>query len=269
MTWTKLYTDLRAGWVAERGPGPNGRTGATLPRMRSTDGLLALSIVMDDFLRALRLAGSGQDRATVGVSDADAATRYTSSSVSTGGVLGSAGQRTYVPPDQWTVPLVEWIGRGKPTSDAAVRSLTWGIGPLSYSLPYHYTALQLEEIRFLMGAWNAVMVRVVAELSTAATQPILADEEIVAFWSAYYSLLRAIETVVELPHPSTWDRVKGGLKESLRATATFVGEATAEVATIVGETAGIAAGGLARGFLDQAGMTAFIVVAAAAYVYLR
>lgn len=276
-TWTDLYKSLRSKWIAERGPGPVGPSGARLPKMKTSDGMLLLSFFVDDFLRALRLANDSQDdRIPPGLLDRDQFIAERERRVLGGGAI--TPERQYDPYAD-AISLRIWLEKGRRVKGRPLTRTIERTGGIR--VPYTLWGRDHEgdaEAAHLISKWNAVLDQVAIQLAIPVTQrrSMLSDAEVIAFWKHLWLLVAGIETVVQYPHPSTRERILGGIKHAALVTVDFVEDATVAAADVAGRaaahvatTAGRAAGSAVEGFFDEAGVTAIITVAIAAFIALR
>jgi hypothetical protein len=290
MTWTAAYTDIRNRLVKERGIGGVGRTGASLPKMTGWDAMELVSWILGDAVSAIERAGYGQ-------------ARIVPASVEGPLLFILETQTNYVRGLKWwqedgwkghTISVQDWLTKGKripgvahqrlipasilsapfqgPAIDAAsLDHLAAATGGVRYQVGDGTDA----EVTLIAGKWSALVQVTAAAIGRALIAPgaEMTADELVAWWSAYYAAMVAIETVHETPRPSTWERIKGGLKFSAKTTLGFmeteVADAAGRVAAVAAGTVGKAAGSAAKGFFDEAGMTAMVVTGIAIVVALR
>lgn len=85
------------------------------------------------------------------------------------------------------------------------------------------------------------------------------------FWSALGGLCSTLDVLQENPPTSAVDVVKGALQSALHATEEFVGKSLADVSA----EAGKAAGNVAHGFFDNAGLLSVAVAGIALFLALK
>lgn len=263
--WVALYTQIRGELVKARGRGATGRTGADLPPTFAHEPFIFLALLWPSFMEAVKTAGGGFKHAYPAGPPSSNAQKIL--------------RRIDSPDATGAVELEKWLSSAKPAGDdPSVRYVTSSLTSMvSIPVAYGHTNRALEwsgrdpdvaMVRSVLVKWNVAIKMAGLCLEKMGTHPTLTPDQTVDWWSAMYQLLVAMEVVIENPPPTLGAQVIGGIKkaaeESVKATqeilavgSDLAGRAAAEVA----KSAGIAAGAAAKGFFDQAGMTAYLVVA--------
>lgn len=284
-TWLEAYTKIRDGLVAKQGAAASGNSGI-LPRTFAHDPFILLAEVYTSVESALvKMAGANYavhgkliDKynslsavRSFTVQDPDDNSRAEWEKVAKGdtGILGIS--QPLPPGERATVDLVEWISKGK----AAGGDSQWrfvGGAETAYRLGTHEHKAQ---VVFIVSRWDRCVALAAKALATLPTHPQLSEIETNEWWSAYKLLLTCLDVANDLPpDEGLWERIKGATKYSARETAEFAkgivkdtselaGGAAAELAALTGEALGRGV----KGFTDEAGLTAYVVVAGAVLYY--
>lgn len=273
--WQQLYIDLRTTLVKERGEATQGRTGASLPKTYAHEPFIWLAELFPDVLKALELEGDSAF-AFIG----RGATEYYQLT----GAYGEATAALDVYSGSFVdkraaydaalavkdIPLTDWIARGKLYGDDATIRLFKPAG-FPIAIPYHIGGVKSsadgrEALRFLLGKWNECIRQAGVALGNMARFPVMGAEQTREWWSAMYQLMTAIAVTIELPRPDFATRFKAAARHALDKSAEAAGELAAEAATFIGDVTGTATQGFTRGFFEEAGLTAYLVVGLAIVV---
>jgi hypothetical protein len=271
VTWVQLVNELQSALVSERGANGNDG-GRPVPVTYPYEPFVVLAQLHDTMVRAIKVANANSGWALSPTGDRSV------------GVRTAAG-----------ITIEEWLMRAKPRGDdASVRyyappnvlaqvEVAWTVGLDGVWAVNGSSVIidpdirpQREEVRVLVGAWNAAIKQAGELLVRMLTHPgRLTDAETAAWWGRLRSLAVRLDVSREYPRPGFWDRVKGALREagtkSVAAAEDIVGvgsKVAGQAAAELAKTAGIAAGSFTEGFFDQAGLTAYVVVGIAIAVAL-
>ena len=253
--FTDGYAKTRAAMVKAHGIGAHGTTGSALPKMAAMAPIGMLVAIVPAIVEGLAKASGRRD-----VSEFLNGNRGRGMA---GGDLPISEVRSITIDDYLRARPLDAFG--------ALRQLdgrTWILKGLHYDGD--------EQIKNLLIEWDRLIRQAALHAATFFTSPQLRPEEIVAWWRAWWALAtRLDQAMATAPDPGLWDRIAYSASHAaadtgrwLQATgedvADVAGRAAAELATTAGRVAGAAAGG----FFDQAGLTAYLVVGLAIYLYL-
>jgi hypothetical protein len=276
--WQQLYIDLRTTLVKERGESTTGRTGASLPKTFAHEPFIWLAELFPDVRRALELEGDSAF-AFIGKSQ----TEYMQLTGAYGSPLDAIGalgtgfvdrQAAYAAAiSVKDIPLTEWMARGKLYGDDATIRLFKPAG-FPFSIPYHIGGVKSsadgrEALRYLLGKWNECIRQAGVALGNMARFPTMGPDQTREWWSAMYQLMTAIAVTVELPRPDFAERFKAAARHALDKSAEAAGQLAADAATFIGDVTGTATEGFTRGFFENAGMTSYLVVGLAIFIYFN
>lgn len=260
-----LYNRLVADGLARGGQGGVSRNGNPLPVTTPAHQLVVLAAIHDELVKAISHLCSGSSAKLVDF--ADVVNGYT---------------------DKPSVSFDVWVTLCRPIEGS--NGLTRNAPRLSKGAVE--TALAEHGIVLNTGVGYRVETRQQAAVSNianksdrcyqlaAAAQKAgrvqLGPDEVKEWWSAVYQLFIAVEVGQEIPTPGLFDRIVGGIKYAARGTAEWVSdEAVPAVSELAGQLAagagkaigqGIGAG--TKGFFETAGLTAWIVVIAAVWIWM-
>lgn len=110
--------------------------------------------------------------------------------------------------------------------------------------------------RQTMVPWQSAIDAAALMLSGAAMAGDVADSDASrVLLDSIRKVCSQLDVIGENPPTSTWDKLKGAARAAITETEQFAGKAAAQLAEEVGK----AAGNVASGFFDQAGITSLIV----------
>jgi hypothetical protein len=256
------------------GDGPTSASGIVLPNIPAISTLGVLGLVTPAVLSAI-------DRYVKQVNGYDAGyAAVSSSSVDDNGLL-SAVPVTGNPAldalatDTGSASFInsKTYLQYQPYNDGISSSRAWERFPPDFSAAFQVwnRGENLEifsMIRQMISDWQRMVYASASALAIAAAntnQPTDSDN-LDLFFSALGSLCGDFDVLNESP-PSSGD-INGALRYALAKSSEFVGKAGAEIANEVGKDAGIIGSNLTEGFLQNAGILSFIVLAIVIHLFL-
>ena len=253
--FTDGYAKTRAAMIKARGVGATGVTGSPLPAMAAMTPAIMLVGMQPTIAAALRTA-SGRAEASEFLN----------------GNRGRGIAGGDLPISQVRALSLDDYMRARPLDAYGVlRQLdgrTWILKAANFDGD--------EQIKNLLIEWDRLIRLAALHAGTFAIQPQLSATEIVGWWKAWWALATRMDQALAVaPDPGLWDRIGYSAAAAAADTGRWIqgasedvadlaGRAAAELATTAGKVAGAAAGG----FFDQAGLTAYLVVGLAIYLYL-
>ncbi len=122
-------------------------------------------------------------------------------------------------------------------------------------------------LRGAMESWQACCDASASAIESCGvdTSALVSTQSLATFWQCVRVLAGNLDQLNSNPPTSYADRIKESAIAALHKSETFAGEAAAALSHEVGN----AAGNVAHGFFDTAGMTSVIVAGIAVFLYLR
>lgn len=260
-TW---YPNTMAALCELRGRGPLGSDGIATPLIKSVEAIAVLGSVTKPIANALT-----SFQCANGVDD-NCSSVYPSLYVSNGRLTNSA----YVIPgiSGQIRPMAKYLGGYAPDKTQPWRRQISGEGSATYEIGYGSSKLVAEtalfmEARQLIAAWDRMCEAAASALRSSGTDVnrTIAASDAAALFMALRQVCTSLDILKENPPTSTYDKVKGAASETLNQVADFAGEAAADLAGKVGETAGR----IGEGFFREAGFMSYLVAGIAVLLFMR
>ncbi len=253
--FTDGYAKTRAAMVKARGTGATGVTGSPLPRMAALTPVGMLVAIVPSITEALAKASGRRD-----VSEF---------------LNGNQGRGTAggdLPISQVRSITLDDYLRARPLD---AYGLMRQLGGRTWILKGRHNDGD-EQIKNLLIEWDRLIKLAALHAGMFALSPQLDAPSIVSWWKAWWALsTRLDQALATAPDPGLWDRIAYSAEHAAVDTGRWIQDASADVADVAGRaaaelatTAGRVAGAAAGGFFDQAGLTAYVVVGLAIYLYL-
>lgn len=239
-----------------RGDGDMGIDGVPMPLLLASDGIPMLSQLAPGIIAALkRLSRENKNPGMVARVDLlDSDYLLSGESAIDGALSGENGE------GQLQVPIEAYVsGLGQPGA-AWLRSVSRGGSVYAPYLNDSFWGTEEYELmsfaRQAMTPWQAAIDAAALMLSNAAMASDMADEDATrVLLDSVRKVCTQLDILSENPPASNWDKLKGAARAAITETEQFAGKAAAQLSEEVGK----AAGNVASGFFDQAGITSLIV----------
>lgn len=261
MAWADTWiTNARTALCALRGDGPTGVDGQPLPNLSPVDTISVVGQVAPGVRNALvnfHRQANQRDAATAAI----ASGQLDADGTPTNGLLVDLPGNT--------ISATAYLA-GFPQPGAEYRrGLTAGAWALGQTYE-PWTGSESQLLSFVdqcMTDW--------AKLCDASAAAILAHgadlttpwqtEEAQAFWAALGAVCSDLDVLNENPPVDMGTAIVGALRYSLHQTEEFLGKSVAQVS----EEVGTAAGNVAKGFFDNAGLLSVAVAGIALFLFLK
>lgn len=260
-TW---YPNAMAALCELRGRGPAGNDGIPTPLIKAVESISILGYVVKGMVNAL-----GSFQCANGV-DQNCTTVYPSLYVSNGRVSNSA----YVIPGigSQVRSMEKYLGGYAPNKSQPWRRQINGEGSQTYEIGYGSSSLTAEtalfmETRNLVAAWDRMCEASASAIRSSGTDisRTIPASDAAALFTALRHVCTSLDVLQENPPMSAYDKVKGAAEAALDNVADFAGEAAADLASKVGETAGQ----VGEGFFREAGFMSYLVAGIAILLFVR